>query len=256
MLDWLRSFWGSSDLDIEEESAKKIAHLEKIIGTRIDDSSLFLKALRHRSITSDERFSVEDSYERLEFLGDAVLDLIVTELIYEHYPHESEGFMTKLRAQLVKGEALARYARRLNLGSILEVGERAQGQGIEYSKSILADVFESMVGALYITKGYRKTFSFVETIIHNYVDMEEVAQRLDNYKSRLLEFTQAEHMDVPRYEVVKETGPGHDKTFEIRVLINNEERGRGIGKSKKKAEQKAARDALKAMGVQQEAAGQ
>jgi len=245
MFDRVKTYFKRNDLDADLQ--QKISHLEKILDSGIEHPDIFLKALRHRSIVAEESFKPEDSYERLEFLGDAVLDLIITEIIFEHYPRENEGFLTKLRSKLVKGEALARYARKLNLGSVLEVGERARGQGIEFSKSILADIFEALIGALYLDAGYKRTYDFVQTVLQNYVNMDEVINSLDNYKSILLEYTQANKLDIPVYEVKDEFGPGHDKTFEIRVLIDGQELGRGKGKSKKKAEQKAARNALIAL---------
>lgn len=246
MFDRVKTYFKRNDLDADLQ--KKISHLEKIVGSGIENPEIFLKALRHRSIVADESYKPEDSYERLEFLGDAVLDLIITEIIFEQYPSENEGFLTKLRSKLVKGEALARYARKLNLGSVMEVGERARGQGIEYSKSILADIFEALIGALYLDAGYKRTYDFVQTVMQNYVSMDDVINSLDNYKSILLEYTQANKLEIPEYEVTEESGPGHDKTFEIRVLIEGQELGRGKGKSKKKAEQKAARNALVALG--------
>ncbi len=232
---------GSDDPRVNE----KITYLEKVLGISIQEKKIFLKALRHRS-TIDEisEGRPSDSYERLEFLGDAVLDLIVSELIYDRYPRKNEGFMTKLRAQIVKGEALAEYAKTLNLGSIMEIGERARGQGIEYSKSILADVFESVVGAVYVTKGYAPTYSFVAKIIKEQVDFEELTNSLDNYKSILLEYTQARQWKIPNYKVINEYGPGHDKTFEVEVLIGQSSMGEGMGKTKKQAEQRAAKNAL------------
>lgn len=223
----------------------KLSHLEEILGIEIEDEQLYIKALRHRSILDTESGSESDeSYERLEFLGDAVLDLIVSEIIFEYYPEENEGFMTKLRAQIVKGDSLAEYAAELDLGTVLEVGDRAREQGIEYSKSILADVFESIIGALYLTKGYDRTFAFVQKVIREMVDFDELTEKLDNYKSMLLEYTQARQQPIPEYNVVNEYGPGHDKTFKIEVLIGRKSMGEGIGKSKKEAEQEAAKNAL------------
>lgn len=242
MFERVKSYFKRNDIDPDLND--KIAYLEKIIDADIDDPSLFIQALRHRSILADENYSPEDSYERLEFLGDAVLDLIVTEIIFDLYPSANEGFLTKLRAKLVKGEALAKYANKLDLGSALVIGERAQGQGIQYSKSILADAFESIIGAIYIEMGYNKSFEFVDNIIRKYVNFDNLITTLDNYKSILLEYTQAHQLEIPQYEVISETGPGHDKTFEIRVLVKDEEMGKGMGKSKKKAEQKAAKNAL------------
>lgn len=230
--------------DIPPEHKNRLKELERIIDANIDDPFLFIRALRHRSILADDSFSKSDSYERLEFLGDAVLDLIVTEIIFEKFPEKNEGFLTKLRAKLVKGDALARYAQKLNLGDLIVLGKRAEGQGIEFSKSVLADIFEALIGAIYKDQGYKKSFEFVNRLIDEFVNFESVIGMIDNYKSLLLEFAQAKKMKIPTYEMVSESGPGHDKTFEVMVLVDNKEMGTGKGKSKKEAEQRAAQSAL------------
>lgn len=231
--------------DIGPEHHDRIEQLERVIDININNPFLFVRALRHRSTLADEAYSDSDSYERLEFLGDAVLDLIVSEIIFDRYPRENEGFLTKLRAKLVKGDALAEYAEKLGLGSLIIIGERARGQGIEFSKSTLSDVFESLIGAIYIESGYREASAFVQRVIDRYVDYDSVIGSLDNYKSMLLEFAQAHKMVIPSYEVIEETGPGHDKTFEVQALVDEKPMGQGKGKSKKEAEQQAARRALR-----------
>ena len=244
MFEKLWSYLKSSP-KVPSEHKKRLRNLEKVIDTQIENPQLYVRALRHRSILADETYSPTDSYERLEFLGDAVLDLIITEIIYQKYPEENEGFLTKLRAKLVKGDALAAYAKQLNLSDLLVLGERARGQGIEFSKSVLADVFEALVGAIYIDKGYHVVYHFVGKVVRENIDFERIIDTLDNHKSMLLEYAQANKMSIPEYEVVSEVGPGHYKTFEIKVLVDDRERGRGKGKSKKEAEQLAARQALK-----------
>ena len=246
MFDKLRSYF-QTDEELPPEQEKRIQKLQGIIGTSIDNPFIYIRALRHRSTLADEKFSSIDSYERLEFLGDAVLDLIVTEIIFDLFPNENEGFLTKLRAKLVKGNTLAMYAKKLELNSLMLLGERVRGQGIKESQSVLSDLFEALVGALYLDLGYKPTSKFVRNVIEQQVDFDQIVNTLDNYKSLLLEFAQAEQMEIPTYEVISESGPGHDKTFEVRVLVDNKEMGQGKGKSKKAAEQKAARMALRKM---------
>lgn len=243
MFDKLRSYF-NSDLELSADHKKRIKKLEGIIGTSIDNPFIYIRALRHRSTLVDDNFSSDDSYERLEFLGDAVLDLIVTEVIFDLFPEKSEGFLTKLRAKLVKGDTLAMYARNLNLSDLMLLGERVKGQGVEQSKSVLADVFEALVGALYLDLGYEPTSDFVRHIIEQHVDFDQIITSLDNYKSLLLEYAQARQMEIPTYNVISEQGPGHDKTFGVEVLVDNKPIAEGSGKSKKEAEQKAARKAL------------
>jgi ribonuclease-3 len=226
------------------EHKEIIEALEQLIGVSIDEPLLFIRALRHRSTLSDQRYHPNDSYERLEFLGDAVLELIVSEFIFDHFPQKNEGFLTQMRAKLVKGETLAMYASKMGLSELIIVGNRSQEQGIKYSESTLSDVFESLLGAIYITKGYRAAMVFVRGAIEKYMDLSELSDKSENYKSILLEYAQARSMAIPRYEVIKESGPDHNKTFQIKVLVDEKEQGQGAGKSKKEAEQKAAHQAL------------
>lgn len=243
MFEKLRSYF-QSDEELPPEQIERIEKLESIIGYSVDNPTIYIRALRHRSTLSDEKFDSIDSYERLEFLGDAVLDLIVTEIIFDLFPDENEGFLTKLRAKLVKKNTLAMYARKLQLNSLMLLGERVRGQGIDQSKSVLSDLFESLVGALYLDLGYTPTSNFVREVIESNVDFNKVTNTLDNYKSLLLEFAQAQEMKIPTYTVVSEEGPGHDKTFGVEVYVDEIPRAQGKGKSKKQAEQQAARRAL------------
>lgn len=246
MFENLRSYF-NADVDLSPEHEQRINELEEIVGAPLENPLIYIRALRHRSTLVDDSFSSSDSYERLEFLGDAVLDLIVTEVIFDLFPDKNEGFLTKLRAQLVKGDRLAMYARKLNLSKLMLLGERVQGQGVEKSKSVLADVFEALIGALYLDLGYKTTSQFAREVIEEYIDFKNITSTLDNYKSLLLEFAQARQMEIPTYNVIFEKGPGHNKTFGVEVLVDKKPRAEGVGKSKKEAEQKAAQKALEKM---------
>lgn len=224
---------------------ERILLLEQILGVEIEEPSLFQRALRHRSMLSNEQYAKYDSYERLEFLGDSVLDLIAAEILFNKYPEKDEGFLTKIRAKLVRGEALATFSAQLGLEALMEIGEN--NTSVKISKSILADVFESLIAAIYITKGYSNAFTFVERVFENHVDFDDLVNKVDNYKSALLEYTQAERLPLPQYKLVNESGPGHNRTFEVKVIIGSDELGTGIGKSKKKAEQLAAEVALQSL---------
>jgi ribonuclease III len=223
----------------------RLKYLEEILGFEISDFTHYERALRHRSIIDGDQYENYETYERLEFLGDAVLDLIITEIIFDRYPSEDEGFMTKLRAKLVKGDTLSKLAVKLELNRILEIGERAKGQGIELSKSVLSDVFESLVAAIYLTEGYKTTYRFVEKVIDSFLDLKKISITVDNFKSVLLELTQANKLPLPQYRVITESGPGHDKTFKVAVSVEGDDYGTGVGKSKKQAEQIAAKEAIK-----------
>ena len=246
MLRWFKKRFQKKEKDHRNKPAKKYSKLENTLGFGLssEEQGIFQKALRHRSKVDGKKFEKFDSYERLEFLGDAVLDLIVTEILYERFPSETEGFLTKLRARIVRGESLAELSGNIGLDELIQIGERAQGQGIEYSKSVLADVFEAVIAAIYLTKGYKSAFDFVDETLNKHLDFNRLVKQNDNYKSTLLEYTQAEKMSLPEYNIISEYGPGHNKTFSVSVSVNGVIYGKGKGKSKKQAEQKAARNAL------------
>lgn len=251
MIGRLKEWFRKRDVPHPPESSDRFEKLEKFLGVNIpgEDLHLFSKALRHRSIVDNNQFEAHETYERLEFLGDAVLDLIVTEILFEKYPTQNEGYLTKLRSKIVKGDTLSILARKLKLNELLEVGERASGQGIELSKSVLADVYEAIVAAIYLSMGYEKTFLFVESTMDQFLDFKILETKVDNYKSLLMEFTQSQKSPLPVYKIISEDGPGHDKTFRVAVFIKDLKMGVGEGKSKKKAEQLAARAALEKLGI-------
>ncbi len=244
MVFWLKSLF-KGNKSISSEVDERILNLERIIGITIDNPSLFFKALRHRSTVSQDHYASHDSYERLEFLGDAVLDLIIAEILFEKYPKKDEGFLTKIRAKLVRGETLSDFTISLGIDKLLEVGESKKKPAV--SRSILADVFESIIAAIYITEGYEVVYKFVERVIEKHIDLKETVNTVDNYKSALLEYTQSHKLALPEYRVKNESGPGHNKVFEISVLIDGKELGTGVGASKKRAEQQAASMALKSL---------
>ena len=251
MIDRLKDWFRRGSASDQPESTARLKTLEKSLGFSIPpkDRAVFTQAFRHRSIVDSELYESHETYERLEFLGDAVLDLIVTEILFEKYPTQNEGFLTKLRSKIVKGDTLAAIAENLEFHKVLEVGERSSGQGIEFSKSILADVYESVVAAIYISKGYSFTFSFVLSNVNRFLDFKTLENKIDNYKSVLMEHFQSESASLPVYKVISEEGPGHDKTFQVAVYFDGLELGFGSGKSKKKAEQAAAKKAIEKLDV-------
>lgn len=242
MFGRIKAFFFRKTLD--SYSKQTIEKIERIVGHKVSSASLYLKALRHRSYVAEKNLNDSDSYEQLEFLGDAVLDVIVSEIIYHQYPSRNEGFMTQLRAKVVKGENLAYLAQRLQLGELIAIGNRVKNQGIEKSESVLADTFEALIGAIYIDLGFDTCTEFVTSVLERFLDFDELIRSKDNYKSILLEYAQSRKYSVPYYEIVKETGPGHDKTFSVQVTVADHIVGYGSGKNKKKAEQAAAMQAL------------
>lgn len=210
----------------------------------VGELALFEQALKHRSLLRGRPNSHLYSNERLEFLGDAVLGFVVAEYLYQHFPSEPEGFLTRLRAKLVNGQALAHYARSINLGPLILMSENMRQKNGSENQTILADAFEAVVGALYIDQGFVAARRFIHRTMLEHVDLSTLAERRDNFKSLLLEYVQAEGWPQPHYRVVTEEGPSHDRTFTVEVLVHGASYGQGSAGSKKRAEQKAAREAL------------
>jgi ribonuclease-3 len=218
--------------------------VSRVLKIPVQDLTLYRRALTHRSLLRSRSQDVQESNERLEFLGDALLDLIVGEMLYHRFDDRNEGFLTRLRAKLVSGKVLANYARRIDLGDYLLMSSNAEkGEGRD-NTSILADAFEALVGALYLDQGYDAARRFVRDEVLDGVDLQQVARHEENYKSLLLERMQAEGRPQPTYRVVQEDGPSHDKTFTVDALVDDVAYGRGSAGSKKQAEQYAAREAL------------
>ncbi len=220
------------------------ATVEQLVGRPVDDLIHYRRALTHRSLLRVYPNHEFQSNERLEFLGDALLDVFVGEVLYERFPEKDEGALTRLRARLVSERPLAFYARRLALGKHLLMSENAaEGHGRE-NPSILADAFEALVGAVYLDLGYETTRTFVQERVLASLDLQEVATRDENYKSQLLERLQAQGRPQPTYHVVQEKGPSHDKTFTVEVQVGDTAYERGTAGSKQEAEQQAARRTL------------
>jgi len=210
------------------------------------DDDLISRALTHRSFVGQSRIR---SNERLEFLGDSVLGLIVTEQLYKRFPDKNEGDLTKAKSSIVSRDTLAFWAREINLGAFIKLGRGEEQSGGRERKSLLADAFEALIGAMYLDGGIEPVRSFIcSTLL---IDAEKYLdyRYRRNYKSRLLEFVQANSWEGPDYLVIGDEGPDHNKRFIVEVSVNKEPMGRGQGRSKKEAEQSAAKEALKYLNV-------
>lgn len=215
--------------------------LEKKIGYVFKDQTLLKLALSHSSYSNEIKLNKTDNYERLEFLGDAVLELSVSEFLYENNPTMHEGNMTKLRASLVCEPTLAYCAREaFDLGQYLLLGKGEEMTGGRLRDSIISDVFEAIIGAIYLDGGFVPARDFVEKYV--LTDMEKKIEFTDS-KTILQERVQ-ENGDKLTYELVEEIGPAHDREYVVNALINGEVKGTGRGKTKKSAEQMAAYEIL------------
>jgi ribonuclease-3 len=216
---------------------------EKALQYRPRKWKLFLQALIHRSYLqlTDERW---ESNERLEFLGDAILSFVVAEHLFRTYPEMEEGNLTKLRSRLVNRKILAQRSKELHLSDFLLLSTSATQSIDSGSESIIADAFESIIGALYLDGGFTAAKRFIYASLLENLEVFNSAMMDDNYKSALLEYVQARSLGIPRYSVTQEEGPEHDRRFSVEVTIGADTWGVGSGRSKKEAEQSAAADAL------------
>ena len=227
----------------EEYQAQLVSFIKKL-GIGFNDLNLFRTAFTHRSYVNEYRGEPIEHNERLEFLGDAVLELVVTHFLYTKYPEKTEGDLTAYRAALVNTTTIGDAATRLGMNDLLLLSKgeaRDTGRARQY---ILANVFESVIGAIYLDQGYDSARTFIATHIFPLVD-DVVEKRLwqDN-KSLFQEEAQDRVSITPSYAIVGEEGPDHDKCFTVATYLGNEEIARGTGRSKQEAEQSAAAEAL------------
>jgi ribonuclease-3 len=224
-----------------------ITKAEQSLNVTFSDKALLQRALTHRSyLNENPDYPLEDN-ERLEFLGDAILDFITAEYLYNHFPEMAEGQLTNLRSALVRTETLAHFATELNLGHYLFLGRGEEECGGRQRRAILCDAFEALIGALYLERGLDFTRQYVYELIEP--ALEEVLS-LDTHKdakSQLQEIAQSRYQLTPTYRTVKEEGPDHAKEFTVEALIGNKTYGRGRGFSKQAAAQTAAQQALEAL---------
>jgi ribonuclease-3 len=219
--------------------------LQNILGITFQDLSLLKLAMIHSSFINENPGIAQVPYERLEFLGDAILGLVIAEKLYHDLPGAPEGEMTKLRAALVRREMLAGLAQQIHLGEFLYLGIGEEAGGGRLKPINLAGAFEALIAAIYLDQGLPVTHDFILKMFGP--EMHKLADQVAgaNYKSRLQEMMQAERQITPSYQLVKASGPDHDRQFIIEVKICDEVLGRGSGKNKKAAETDAARAALR-----------
>ena len=219
-----------------------VCDLLKKLHITYKDIAIYEQALTHPSYNGEVNTKHQD-YEKLEFMGDAVLGYVTADLVYKNRPEMSEGNLTKLRSVLVSTKPLAAYARKIHLDEYVRIGHSITQTQVKESDKILENVFESLVGAIYLDAGLNSAYRFIKKVLLNDI-LSYDADNLTDYKTKLQEEIQAEHRDAVQYVTVSQTGPAHDRTFTVQVRYNDIVLGTGTGKSKKKAEEMAAKDAL------------
>ena len=218
--------------------------LSQAIGYTTKNRELFAQALSHRSYLQVVGNESALSNERLEFLGDAVLNLVVAEYLFNRDSSAPEGDLTKFRSRLVNARALSAYAREVKLSGFLLTSPSALQVGDKGLETILADAYEALLGAIYLDGGFEEARRFIEHNMLASLHRGLVRTEDENFKSQLLEYTQASGFGTPRYVTVNEEGPDHDRTFTVEVFLGGDSYGIGTGKNKKDAEQLAAEKAL------------
>ena len=229
---------------MEASSRDRVLVLQERLGAEKLEPSLGLAALTHKSYSNEHRGEAVVDNERLEFLGDAVVDLLVSHRLMERFPSADEGELSKLRALIVNEDALARIARELRVGELLRMGRGEELTGGRDKSSVLADALEAVIAAVYLTEGLSGAMAMVDRHFAEVLDGVAEGRSGDDYKTRLQELMQSQGRVPPRYRVVAEEGPDHAKTFEVEVSIGGEVFGRATGRNKKEAEQAAARKTL------------
>ncbi|MEK7061495.1 MAG: ribonuclease III [Patescibacteria group bacterium] len=207
-----------------------------------ENKELLKTALTHKSYLN-EHPDIKESNERLEFLGDAVLEFVITETLYKTFPDKQEGYLTTLRSNLVNTQNLSEVAKKLAIGSLIHLSKGEEDGGGRANPSLLADTVEAVIGALYLDGGLSKVEEFIKQNLVAEIP-DKVAKPLKDPKSRFQEYIQAKGLPAPKYKVIKETGPDHARDFVIQVTVEGKPVGEGTGKSKGQAEQEAAKKAL------------
>ena len=234
---------------LDSSICRVLEEFEDHVGYRFVESTLLWRALTHRSFLNSNGDEPPYSNERLEFLGDSVLELVVNEYLYRRHPDLQEGELTKMKSLLVSRGVLAEQAKGLNLGRYLFMSDAERESGGSFRASILADGFEAVIGALYLDGGMDEARRFVRENLLVDVNFIMGSGSHVNYKSVLQENIQERMKTYPRYRIVTETGPDHRKVFTVEVTVKGEQLGKGKGTNKKRAEQEAAKNALERVGL-------
>jgi ribonuclease-3 len=232
---------------MDEERLNSLKELECHLGYQFNKIEWLDQALIHKSFIHQTTTSRKVSNEVLEFLGDAVLNLAVSQLLYQNFPEAQEGALSMMRAHLVKQSFLALLSEKIELGRYLLLGKSELLNGGRKKSSILANAYEALIGAIFMDSGFNRALEIVQPHFEPHLQTRPPSVPFDDFKSLLQIYSQQALGGSPKYRVLKESGPDHDKQFQASVIIHGEVRGVGWGKSKKEAEQEAAQSALKGL---------
>ncbi|MEQ8473731.1 MAG: ribonuclease III [Marinoscillum sp.] len=218
-----------------------------ITGRRPNSLTLYERATRHVSAAEINEKGIKDSYERLEYLGDAILGMVVAEILFKRFPFKEEGFLTELRSKIVNRESLNDLSKRIGLKGLVKY-HKHRGNSISH-KSVYGDSLEALIGAIYLDQGFKFTKRFIENrLVGPHYDFDELASSTTNYKSKIIEWAQKENKSI-RFEIVQSNEDVRDRQFISQVVIDEEPLEKGFGFSKKKAEQDAAQKSLDQLNI-------
>ena len=230
-------------MDFFENRIQELTSLQDQLNIQFSDLRLLNKALTHKSYANEKNKNLMHN-EQLEFLGDSVLDILVSDFLVHEYSDFAEGTLSKIRAAVVNESCLAKLAKKINLGDYLLLGKGEDLSGGRNKPSILADAFEALAGAIFRDSGLGAASNIFLPLLIEEIEKTAVSWSFRDFKSDLQEYTQNKLVCIPAYQVIREMGPDHAKEFEVVVMIKNEIQGKGLGKSKKEAEQAAAKIAM------------
>ncbi len=227
-----------------DERLSILSNLQQILACTFNDINLLDNALIHRSFVNENPSQSYKDNERLEFLGDAVIGLCLSDMLIKKFPDYAEGQLSKLRAYVVNEQSLADLARKLDIGNYLLLGKGEEGSGGRTKTSILSNTFEAVTAAIYLDCGFDEAYKFLKRIFAPLIEEGTKSLIYRDYKTALQEICQNRFKETPKYTLIRETGPDHDKMFEISLVVAGAITATGTGKSKKEAEQRAAQKAL------------
>jgi ribonuclease III len=237
---------------MDDERLASLKELEDKLDHQFKEIKWLDQALTHKSFIYETNHPEKGDNEVLEFLGDSVLNLAVSHLLLKKFPEAQEGTLSMMRSQLVRRSSLASLAKELQLESYLLLGKSQQLNGGVGKTSILANTYEALIGAIFMDSGFNRALEIVQEHFEPYLQAQTPSVLFNDFKSLLQIYSQQSHRQSPQYHVLKESGPDHDKQFQASVIIKGEVKGLGWGKSKKEAEQEAAKNALEEISPKQQ----
>lgn len=231
----------------DKERLKKLKYLERLVGHRFKNKAILNQALTHKSYANEKEKSSSGDNERLEFLGDSVLGIVVSKILYDGCPDHDEGVLTRYKSQLVSGSTLGRIAKNLKIGDFLLLGKGEEASGGRKHASNLLCALEAIIGALYLDGDLRAAARFIDKIFKSEIELVKEGKGSKDYKSVLQQLALKKFKTMPSYKIISEIGPDHKKHFIVEALISGKRYGIGSGYNKKSAEQASAKEALSAL---------